>query len=88
MLILVETKGLMGLAGMMLLANVALAAFGSIYVLYVNYRFGWGPAQAGLVLTVFAAGNIAAQALLAGPRSSGWASAAPSSSPSPPAPWG
>jgi len=67
MLILVETKGLMGLAGMMLLANIALAAFGSIYVLYVNYRFGWGPGQAGLVLTVFAAGNIAAQALLAGP---------------------
>jgi DHA1 family tetracycline resistance protein-like MFS transporter len=67
MLILVETKGLMGLAGMMLLANIALSAFGSIYVLYVNYRYGWGPGQAGLVLTVFAAGNIAAQALLAGP---------------------
>jgi DHA1 family tetracycline resistance protein-like MFS transporter len=67
LLILVETKGLMGLAGMMMLANIALSAFGSIYVLYVNYRFGWGPGQAGLVLTVFAAGNIAAQALLAGP---------------------
>ena len=67
MLILVETKGLMGLAGMMLLANIALAAFGSIYVLYVNYRYGWGPGQAGLVLMVFAACNIAAQALLAGP---------------------
>jgi DHA1 family tetracycline resistance protein-like MFS transporter len=67
LMILVETRGLVGLAVMMMLANIALAAFGSIYVLYVNYRYGWGPGQAGLVLTVFAAGNIAAQALLAGP---------------------
>jgi DHA1 family tetracycline resistance protein-like MFS transporter len=67
LMILVETRGLVGLAAMMMLANIALAAFGSIYVLYVNYRYGWGPGQAGLVLTVFAAGNIAAQALLAGP---------------------
>ena len=51
----------------MFLANIGLAAFGSLYVLYVNYRFGWGPAQAGLLLMAFAAANIAAQALAAGP---------------------
>ncbi|HZC17322.1 MAG TPA: MFS transporter [Caulobacteraceae bacterium] len=67
LMILVETRGLTGLAAMMMLANIGLAAFGSLYVLYVNYRYGWGPGQAGLVLTVYAAGNIAAQALLAGP---------------------
>jgi DHA1 family tetracycline resistance protein-like MFS transporter len=67
MLILVETKGLMGLAGMMFLANIGLSAFGSLYVLYVNYRFGWGAGQAGLLLMAFAAANVAAQALAAGP---------------------
>jgi MFS transporter, DHA1 family, tetracycline resistance protein len=65
--ILVETKGLAGLAAIMVLANIGLSAFGSLYVLYVNYRYHWGAGQAGLVLMAFAAANIAAQALLAGP---------------------
>ena len=65
--ILVETKGLMGLAGVMVLANIGLAAFGSLYVLYVNYLYHWNTGQAGLVLMAYAAASIAAQALLAGP---------------------
>jgi MFS transporter, DHA1 family, tetracycline resistance protein len=65
--ILFEGKGLLGLAVVMFLANVGMSAFSSIYVLYVNYRYGWGPGLAGLVLTAYAASTIVAQGLLAGP---------------------
>jgi MFS transporter, DHA1 family, tetracycline resistance protein len=66
-MILFEAKGLLSLAVIMLLTNIALSAFTSLYVLYVNTRYGWGPGQAGLVLAAFAAASIASQALLAGP---------------------
>src|SRR5579872_355260 len=67
--ILFEAKGLIPLALIMMLANIGLSAFTSIYVLYVNYRYHWGSGQAGLVLAAYAAANIASQALLAGPAS-------------------
>jgi DHA1 family tetracycline resistance protein-like MFS transporter len=67
--ILFEGKGLLGLAVIMFLANVAFSAFASIYVLYVTYRYHWGSGEAGAVLTAFAAASIVAQGLLAGPVS-------------------
>ncbi|HLK23518.1 MAG TPA: MFS transporter [Caulobacteraceae bacterium] len=65
--ILFEGKGLLGLAVIMFLANVGMSAFSSIYVLYVNYRYGWGTGLAGLVLTAYAAATIVMQGFLAGP---------------------
>ena len=55
------------LAVIMMLANIGMSAFTSIYVLYVNYRYHWGAGLAGLVLMAYAATNIPCQGVLAGP---------------------
>jgi MFS transporter, DHA1 family, tetracycline resistance protein len=65
--VLTETKGVAGLAAIMVLTNIGLTAFSSLYVLYVNYRYHWGPGAAGLVLMAYAAASVVAQAFLAGP---------------------
>jgi DHA1 family tetracycline resistance protein-like MFS transporter len=48
-------------------AVVALAgtSANALFVLYVDYRYAWGAAEAGLLLTLFAAGNIATMGVIA-----------------------
>jgi DHA1 family tetracycline resistance protein-like MFS transporter len=65
--ILFQNRDLLRVSGLVFLANLGMSAFTSLYVLYVNYRHHWGPAQAAGVLMAFAFASIVAQAVLAGP---------------------
>ena len=60
-------KDLFGMAGVVLLFNLAHSVLPSIFVLYVGHRFGWGPKQAGLMMMATGAVNIISQAFLIRP---------------------
>jgi DHA1 family tetracycline resistance protein-like MFS transporter len=65
--ILFEAKGLLSLAVIMVLANIGMSGFFSVYVLYLNAIYHWTAGQAGLALMAYAAATIVAQGVLAGP---------------------
>jgi DHA1 family tetracycline resistance protein-like MFS transporter len=58
---------LSGLAGVSFLFNMAHNVLPSIFVLFVGFRFGWGPKQAGLMMMATGAMNIVSQAFLIRP---------------------
>jgi DHA1 family tetracycline resistance protein-like MFS transporter len=60
-------KGLLPLAGVNLLYYVAHQALSSVFVLYAGYRYGWGPTQVGLTLSVVGVLNVCVQAGLVRP---------------------
>lgn len=47
---LAKAKGLWGLGLVHFLSQLAHTALPSVYVLYAGYRYGWGPAEVGLLL--------------------------------------
>jgi len=64
--LLVSKKGLLGMAGILFLAQFAGSSFNSIFQFYTHYRFNWGPPQIAVLLMVLSGGNIVVQSLLAG----------------------
>lgn len=64
-----SSAGLLGLAGVILLAQFANWSFNSIFQFYTHYRFGWGPAQIAVLLIVLSGGSI-----VMGAFGAGWAS--------------
>ncbi len=56
--------GLSGLAAVNFLNFLAFQVLPSVFVLYANYRFGWGPAMVGVALTLVGASNILVQGVL------------------------
>jgi DHA1 family tetracycline resistance protein-like MFS transporter len=58
---------ILGLMGVYFLDQLASFPLNSIMVLYVHYRFGWGPRDLGIILTVMALASVAVQGLAAGP---------------------
>lgn len=58
---------ILGLMGVYFLDQLASFPLNSIMILYVNYRFGWGPRDLGAILTVMALAAVAVQGLAAGP---------------------
>jgi DHA1 family tetracycline resistance protein-like MFS transporter len=69
--ILRRDGGLLGLAGVMSLAQLAAQAVNITLVLYTGHRYHWGSAQVGLLLTGFAGGNILVMGVIA-PRLAKW----------------
>jgi DHA1 family tetracycline resistance protein-like MFS transporter len=63
--------GLLGLAGVMSLAQLAAQSINITLVLYTGHRYHWGAAQVGLLLTGFAGGNILVMGVIA-PRLAKW----------------
>ena len=68
--LLISRKGLLGMAGILFLAQFAGSSFNSIFQFYTHYRFGWGPPQIALLLMGLSGGNIVIQSFVAG-----WAAA-------------
>jgi DHA1 family tetracycline resistance protein-like MFS transporter len=64
---LASHRSILGLAGVYFLDELASFPLNSIMVLYVTYRFGWGPADLGIILTVMALASIGVQGGAAGP---------------------
>jgi len=64
--LLVSKKGLLGMAGILFLAQFAGSSFNSVFQFYTHYRFDWGPAQIAVLLVVLSGGNIVVQSLLSG----------------------
>ncbi len=64
--LLVSRKGLLGMAGILFLAQFAGSSFNSIFQFYTHYRYGWGPAQVAILLMVLSGGNIVIQSVIAG----------------------
>lgn len=60
-----------GLAGVVFLANLAHYVYPSIFVLFADYRFGWGPREVSWVLAAVGVFSIVVNALLVG-RVVGW----------------
>lgn len=54
-------RDLFGLAAVNFLQFLAFQVLPSVFVLYAGYRYGWGPVEVGLSLTVVGALNIAVQ---------------------------
>jgi DHA1 family tetracycline resistance protein-like MFS transporter len=63
--ILARDGGLLGLAAVGTLAQLSGQAVNIVFVLYTAHRYHWGAAQAGLLLTVFAGGNILVMGVIA-----------------------
>jgi DHA1 family tetracycline resistance protein-like MFS transporter len=62
-----RSKGtLFGLASVYFLFQLAHNVFPSTFVLYVGYRFGWGPRDAGLTMVATGLVSVATQTLLVG----------------------
>jgi MFS transporter, DHA1 family, tetracycline resistance protein len=59
--------GVLDLAGVLFAANLANVALQSVWVLYTGYRFGWGPLENGLSLTVVGVLSVFVQAVLLRP---------------------
>jgi len=59
--------GLLGLAAIVFLYFLAHQVLQSSFVLYANYRYGWGPGLMGLNLLGVGIGNILVQAFVVGP---------------------
>jgi DHA1 family tetracycline resistance protein-like MFS transporter len=68
--LLVGRKGLLGMAAILFIAQFAGSSFNSVFQFYTHYRYGWGPAQIGLLLMVLGGGSIVVQSFFAG-----WSSA-------------
>lgn len=64
--LLLGKKGLLGLAMIMFIAQFAASSFNSVFQFYTHYRYGWGPAQIGLLLMVLSGGGIVVQSFVAG----------------------
>jgi DHA1 family tetracycline resistance protein-like MFS transporter len=64
--LLVSKKGLLGMAAILMIAQFAASSFYSVFQFYTHYRYGWGPAQVGLLLMVFSGGGIVMQSFVAG----------------------
>lgn len=62
--ILVRDKGLLGLAGVATLMQLASTSANSLFVLYAGYRYGWSSGQVGLMLMAFSAGNILVMSIM------------------------
>lgn len=60
------------LALITILLALAGTSANTIFVLYVDYRYGWGVAEAGLLLTIYSAGTILVMGLVT-PRMVRWA---------------
>ena len=59
--------GVLDLAGVLFAFNLANVALQSVWVLYTGYRFGWGPLENGLSLTVVGVLSVLVQAVLLRP---------------------
>jgi MFS transporter, DHA1 family, tetracycline resistance protein len=68
--LLVSRKGLLGIAMIFFIAQFAASSFNSVFQFYTHYRYGWGPAQIGLLLMVLSGCGIVVQSFVAG-----WATA-------------
>ena len=60
-------RGLLGLAAIVFLYFLAHQVLQSTFVLYTNYRYGWGPQMMGLNLLGVGVGNILVQSFVVGP---------------------
>jgi len=60
-------KGLLGLASVGFLFQLAHVVLPVIFVLYSGYRYGWGPQMVGFSMLATGVSNIIVQALLVGP---------------------
>lgn len=60
-------KGLLGLASVGFLFQLAHVVLPVIFVLYSGYRYGWGPQMVGFSMLATGISNIVVQALLVGP---------------------
>jgi len=63
--ILAKDRGLLGLSVVGTLLQLSAQAVNIVFVLYTAHRYGWRAPQAGLLLTVFAGGNILVMGVLA-----------------------
>ncbi|MFC0676400.1 TCR/Tet family MFS transporter [Lysobacter korlensis] len=54
----------LGLAGVVLLINFAHYVYPSVFVLFADYRYGWGPQSVGSVLAVVGVMSVLVQAVL------------------------
>ena len=64
---LASHMAILGLMAVYFLDQLATFPLNSILVLYVNYRFGWGPRDLGIILTVMALASVGVQGGAAGP---------------------
>ena len=64
--LLMSKPGLIGLAGIWFLYQMAHNVFPSIFVLFVGHRFGWGPAEAATMLVVMGVVSVLVQVFLVG----------------------
>jgi DHA1 family tetracycline resistance protein-like MFS transporter len=64
--LLVSRKGLLGMAGILFLAQFAGSSFNSIFQFYTHYRYGWGPREVAILLMALSGGNILIQSFGAG----------------------
>lgn len=64
--LLTSHPGLVGLAVIWFLFQMAHNVFPSIFVLYVGHRFNWGPSQAATMLVVMGVVSVFVQAVLVG----------------------
>jgi DHA1 family tetracycline resistance protein-like MFS transporter len=64
--LLFSRKGLFGLAMILFIAQFAASSFNSVFQFYTHYRYGWGPAQIGLLLMVLSGCGIVVQSFVAG----------------------
>jgi len=65
--LLASKPGLLMLAAVYFLFQLAHNVFPSIFVLFVGHRFGWGPREASFMLVATGIGSIIVQAFLVGP---------------------
>jgi DHA1 family tetracycline resistance protein-like MFS transporter len=64
--LLVSRKGLLGLAGILFLAQFAGSSFNSIFQFYTHYRYGWGPREVAILLMALSGGGILMQSFVTG----------------------
>ena len=64
--LLLSSKGLLGMAGILFITQFAGSSFNSTFQFYTHYRYGWGPPQIAVLLMVLSGGNILMQSLVAG----------------------
>jgi DHA1 family tetracycline resistance protein-like MFS transporter len=64
--LLVSKPGLLGMAGILFLAQFAGSSFNSVFQFYTHARFGWGPGGVAVLLMVLSGGNILMQSFVSG----------------------
>ncbi|WP_428063040.1 TCR/Tet family MFS transporter [Brevundimonas sp.] len=67
MVLLGRHPELTGLAGVTFLLHFAHHVFSAVFVLYAQYRYGWGPREVGLLLAMVGALDMGMQGLVVGP---------------------